>query len=617
MQSLGNLPGGGFGSQAYGVSADGKTVVGNGAGASGWEAFRWTKDGGMQGLGDLPSGGFLSAAYGVSADGKNVVGKGWSTSGINEAFRWTEGGTMQGLGDLPGGSFNSYASDVSADGKTVVGQGTGASGTEAFLWSEGGTMRSFKELLQDDYGLNLSGWTLGSATGISDDGLTIVGNGTNPSGQTEAWLARLGDPGPVIPSPPTTETLNLLASNTRPTFEFLASSDFDPTKPTVVLTHGIQPTGMYQQGPPSTFATMKAEIENLLGKSVNVLLHHWEEAYYDSSLPAAGDVVIGFQKAIPYLQSQGSALASEIIAKLGDTYDQAIHFIGHSAGTLVNAFAAEFLSDNSDINVSQFTILEAPLDHPKYSEQTFHDKLKDHPEVTWVDNYRGNTFPSTGEPVAGAYNVEWPTNHHGMDDYYANTINSKTEGFWYSAVNPDGGFSSRPDPEYWQTPKPLFTWRNIDDLSDEDWQQLEGTPCISIFFNCLREQSPSSIGAYVEIPEDAETLAFDFLFSELGDGDWLTLFFNDTLLYSFLGSNFLGNELIHAEVPLGDLPGQSGWLAFRLNSVGERNAEVMLDNLVFQRSYAVPEPGTLALLLLGMILLAFGRARPIRRIGEG
>ena len=76
---LGDLPGGSFGSGAYGISADGSVVVGFGdSGDSGdpvlTEAFRWTSGGGIVGLGELPGGGFGSVAYAVSADGGVVVG---------------------------------------------------------------------------------------------------------------------------------------------------------------------------------------------------------------------------------------------------------------------------------------------------------------------------------------------------------------------------------------------------------------------------------------------------------------------------------------------------------------------------------------------------------------
>jgi hypothetical protein len=43
-------------------------------------------------------------------------------------------------------------------------------------------------------GAALTGWQLSEATAISDDGLTIVGFGTNPLGNTEAWVATIPEP---------------------------------------------------------------------------------------------------------------------------------------------------------------------------------------------------------------------------------------------------------------------------------------------------------------------------------------------------------------------------------------------------------------------------------------
>jgi probable HAF family extracellular repeat protein len=253
MVGLGDLPGGIFDSKATGVSADGSVVVGNGTGFYG-TAFRWTQATGMVGLGYLPGGGYYAASYasGVSANGSVVVGVSTSANGTEalvwqEAFRWTQGTGMVGLGDLPGGSFWSNAQNVSADGSVVVGQSSGAYGYEAFRWTQGTGMiglgslpgglfvsaatgvsadgsvivgysvggevfvwnstqgmRSLREILTNDYGLNLTGWTLTGTgtTRISADGLTIVGSGTNPSGNTEAWIARLNPQNnPSVPEP--------------------------------------------------------------------------------------------------------------------------------------------------------------------------------------------------------------------------------------------------------------------------------------------------------------------------------------------------------------------------------------------------------------------------------
>jgi probable HAF family extracellular repeat protein len=186
---LGDLAGGGFASFASAVSADGSLVVGSSDGASGTEAFRWTEGTGMVGLGDLAGGSFSSTAAGISADGSVVVGRGTSALG-QEAFRWTEGGGMDPLGDLPGGLFSSSASAASIDGSIIVGSGTTALGSEAFVWDAIHGMRNLKGVLESDFGLDLTGWTLRFATGISADGTAIVGDGIDPDGHNIAWVFR-------------------------------------------------------------------------------------------------------------------------------------------------------------------------------------------------------------------------------------------------------------------------------------------------------------------------------------------------------------------------------------------------------------------------------------------
>ena len=148
----------------------------------------------MVGLGDLPGGAARSYAYDTSADGSVVVGLGGSFSGT-EAFRWTEAGGMVGLGDLPGGDFFSAATSLSADGSVVVGAATSSTGSKAFAWDETNGMRAIQQILMDQ-GIDMTGWDLAQANGISADGSTVVGYGTNPSGQTEAWIATLPEPNP-------------------------------------------------------------------------------------------------------------------------------------------------------------------------------------------------------------------------------------------------------------------------------------------------------------------------------------------------------------------------------------------------------------------------------------
>lgn len=240
MEALGVLRSDGTGfSDAYAVSDDGTVVVGDASSDNGIiEAFRWSQSEGMQGLGDLPGGTFNSNAFGVSADGSVVVGSSEAENGRDLAFIWTEADGMQplfsggtdnatavdvtadgsvvvgttfpadnsrseafrftpgnreDLGDLPGGDFRSVARAISADGTIVVGTGHTDDGFEAFVVSQFGVMLNVKDVLEEGYGLDLTGWTLTEATDVThtEAGVTIVGEGINPDGQQEGWRAAL------------------------------------------------------------------------------------------------------------------------------------------------------------------------------------------------------------------------------------------------------------------------------------------------------------------------------------------------------------------------------------------------------------------------------------------
>lgn len=129
---------------AFGVSADGSTVVGRGSQA---QAARWTLEDGVEDLGVAIPGVemTIATAWGASADGSVIVG------GENPlSFRWTEEDGVEyltGLGEGRG---------VSADGTVMVGVG--------------GALRS--SALGDTRLLTLP---YGTAYGVSADGSTVVG----------------------------------------------------------------------------------------------------------------------------------------------------------------------------------------------------------------------------------------------------------------------------------------------------------------------------------------------------------------------------------------------------------------------------------------------------------
>jgi uncharacterized membrane protein len=191
-------------SSASAISGDGSTVVGyTNPNDLPQEAFRWTVAGGIQRLGFLPNALLYPRSYSyakaVSRDGSTVVGYAEGND-KGRAVRWNAAGGIEDLGVLPG-DVGSYALGVSADGSTVVGGSSpGGPGYHeaAFLWNSTAGMRSLQDILVNDCGLNLQGWTLFNAEGISADGLTIVGNGLNPAGQSEPWIAVVPEPSGVV-----------------------------------------------------------------------------------------------------------------------------------------------------------------------------------------------------------------------------------------------------------------------------------------------------------------------------------------------------------------------------------------------------------------------------------
>lgn len=178
----------------FGMRADGVYRVGRGdrSGTSPWIAIFW-----VTGTGDFrffPGTVGYAEAFGTTASGLVSVGTASSPNterlfSVGEAVYWI-GSDPTALGDLPGGVFKSTAYAISDDATVIVGQGTSAIGNEAFLWTQADGMRRLQDVIEDDFGIDLTGWTLTVARDVSAAGDAIVGWGTNPAGQQEAWLFR-------------------------------------------------------------------------------------------------------------------------------------------------------------------------------------------------------------------------------------------------------------------------------------------------------------------------------------------------------------------------------------------------------------------------------------------
>jgi probable HAF family extracellular repeat protein len=243
---LGDFPGGHFRSRAFGVSGDGQVVVGEGTGGGFADhgAFRWTAGGGMVSLGALGGFNARSSAFDTNADGSVVVGSStWTVGDPGGAFRWTQATGMTALPSAPGlantveansispdgqyiigtgmslqgrhrtilwtpsgptllgtlaNAVQDYGQDLSADGSVLVGNYRNTSAVDrAYIWTTEHGMRDMRTAFME-MGLMLPGWTLTRVHGISDDGLTIVGEGINPNGHNEGWVAVIPSPGSAL-----------------------------------------------------------------------------------------------------------------------------------------------------------------------------------------------------------------------------------------------------------------------------------------------------------------------------------------------------------------------------------------------------------------------------------
>jgi probable HAF family extracellular repeat protein len=177
-------------SLAHATNVSGTVVVGEVQTPSGTRPFKWTHAAGMQLLPVSSSqsglGGGIARA--VSADGAIVAGEDSTPApGFSRAVIWRTGTPPEDLGTL---GESSFVTGMSYDGTVVVGWSRTLDGREpAFLWTQALGMVELGPYLTS-LGVDLFGWQLGMATGISGDGSTIIGLGAPVGG----WMVKFPHP---------------------------------------------------------------------------------------------------------------------------------------------------------------------------------------------------------------------------------------------------------------------------------------------------------------------------------------------------------------------------------------------------------------------------------------
>jgi hypothetical protein len=71
---------------------------------------------------------------------------------------------------------------------------TGIGNSRGFVWDAAHGMRDLMQVLTTDYGVDLAGWHQVGVAAVSDDGLTLAGNGINPAGGIEGFVLVLPEP---------------------------------------------------------------------------------------------------------------------------------------------------------------------------------------------------------------------------------------------------------------------------------------------------------------------------------------------------------------------------------------------------------------------------------------
>ena len=149
-----------------------------------------------------------SFGYNISSDGTTKVGWGWldTSQSKYQATYWKATANTATLIPIPAGRDWQYGTAVDGDGTTFGGSLFDSGGTliadGAWIWSIGDAQTTTVKAYLTGLGVDTTGWSFGWVTGMSDDGLSLVGTGTF-NGTASIWAYS------VVPEPATLTLLSL------------------------------------------------------------------------------------------------------------------------------------------------------------------------------------------------------------------------------------------------------------------------------------------------------------------------------------------------------------------------------------------------------------------------
>jgi len=484
-----------------------------------------------------------------------------------------------------------------------------------------------------------TGWQLTEARDINDSGV-IVGTGINPDGETRGFVLTPDSIPNTITSiqvvrepPPAPSTIVQPSSDQ---LKVLGDGNFDTTRPTVVLSHGWN-SDVDDAENDSTWPTDMGRWIGMERLGVNVVAWDWsDDANTGALFNAAGSAT----------PRQGRALGRALVDMMGPDYDHALHFVGHSFGSLVNRNAIDLLhADGFDPDRTHVTILDS-ADYALLGRFDWTNPIPQ--EAGRIDNYISafgayhdgaiNVFLSQNLPASVFAGVSDMEEYHTYPiDWYTQTVrNAQTVG--NPTANLGHAWSIHRDPllafpgtDYIQTRDKDDDEFALDSASAAQVQAeisrrnriylLESVPLTTSLVTgavqyvggvaiegvgdawrfVFEENSPAYAWIPIDLPAGANHLSVDFSFHNLTEGDTFLLAADGYVLF-FMDAPSVLDGLTVSTGLLDISAWQNGSieLFIGLMSDDQTGGRIVVDNIQFHTLSvsAVPEPASLTLLPL-------------------
>ena len=339
---------------------------------------------------------------------------------------------------------------------------------------------------------------------------------------------------------------------------------------------------------------------------------HWVADWYDWSEDA--DTPWNPNEACLRAQLHGKDLGKQIAA-LG--FDH-IHLVAHSAGAwLIEVASREIqeLAPSTDIHLT-FLDPYVPMASAANAAK-LGTELDSHTGDFFSENYYVRDV-NTDLPFGGVTSMDLPYAHnvditnvatlspgfplHGDPTvWYRDSITDPSSIKWqdeYGFVRSleGGGFSASLNAAHYPIGNEARVltknWGGALDWLDSVLDNSDtGTVATTAGGMSMGTGSPVWSSILLDLPERADYIEFSYQFGGPGEG-MLAVYFNDELV--LLGDQRVdGMEVVGSDVLyIGDLLGEANWLTFRLDPLGEEQANLWVSNIDYG---TVPEPTSVAL----------------------